>query len=148
MLKYILALIIFFGFTSVSVAQNPPSKARGQQVRYEKVVEARSRVSAVRRERIRNYFNRMTTRIEAMIERLQKLVNKIDEKSDHPDIDKASALLLEARNMLPNARDNMEDVLSSDDPQKEFKNVVESIKEIKEKLKEAHSLLVKIRQSL
>lgn len=142
----IVLLILFLSPSMVNAQTEASIKARVQnntQNKMEIRTETRARVSAVRRERIRNYFSRMVTRIEAMILRLKTLGERIESKiGPHKNLTQARNLISEAEKMLDLAKSNLETTLESEEPQKEFKGVINSIKEIKNKLIEAHKLMI------
>lgn len=116
----------------------------------------RTKISATRRERIRNYFGKAVTRTESLITRLENLISrmevrieKINEGVEDLDTTQAETNIADAKIALQSAtdklqevQDSFEDVLSSDDPKDAFGGIVELFRGIKADLKEVHILLV------
>jgi Rad3-related DNA helicase len=160
-------LLVFLVSSSSAFAQSPlPSRSpRGIQVRQEvkeRIQEERQeRVAALSEKRqglIRNYFQRMLDRFDAAIIRLEKLierissrVEKIKEEDPSQDLSDQEEQLSEAKNKLDEARDKktmmieeFETFLTSDEPTVVFKELGESIRDLKSDLVEVHTLLTHI----
>lgn len=156
-------ILLFFVLVPFVSAQTPISTSKGTQKREEtrikienKREEVNLKISAIRRERISSYFNRMKIRLEATIERIQKLINrlniriekinaldnknKIDTTKPKEELDLASLKLSDIKTRLASL--TIDDVLLSDKPREDFKVVIDSIKLIKDDLKEVHKILV------
>lgn len=98
----------------------------------------------------------MLTRITAAIDRLQKLIERIEDRlaiidSGDSDIDttlakgdlaEAKKLLNEAGVMLETAKGDIEIVLESEDPKFALGKVIDTVQDIKANLVEIHKLLV------
>jgi hypothetical protein len=118
--------------------------------------EVTTKISALRRERIRTFWGRMVTRIEAMITRLGRLIDRMErriaviEASDEElDITQAKADVTEAKNLLATAeaslqaaQDDIQTVIDNPDPKAAFGDVIDTIQGIKEDLIAVHKLLV------
>jgi len=156
-------LLSFFILVPLVSAQEATLTPRGVQNREEarikvenKKEEIQHKITAIKRERIRSYYGKMVVRLEATIERIQKLITRLEtriskiEESDNSnkiDIPKARADVALAKTKLADVEAelsylNIEDIISSDNPKEEFKNVINSVKLIKDGLKEVHKLLV------
>lgn len=116
----------------------------------------RERISEQKKIRIRNFFGRLTRRMEAAISRLERLIARIeariakieaaDSEIDTSDaketLTEAKTKLTEVKAALADAQDGLEDILSAEDPKEAFRNARDLIKGIKEQLIEIHRLLV------
>ncbi|MBI4153393.1 hypothetical protein HY503_00115 [Candidatus Woesebacteria bacterium] len=157
----LLTLNILFSPSSISLNTSPTP--RGQTIRQqiqvrneERRATMEARLTLIRRERLRNFFNRLIRRLEAAIARLERLIARIESriaKMEGEDIDTApitkqvndaKALLADAKEELAKTKDNFEDLLSSDKPRVVFKQVRENIGNIKKMLKEVHRILVHV----
>lgn len=117
-----------------------------------------ARLQARNKVRIRTLYGRIEIRLNAAIERLNRLIERIETrlaiyKNNNPDLDfdsiesdieTAKDLLAQASASLEALKTNLEDVLASEDPKQGFAVIRESVKEIKDNLVEAHRLLVHI----
>lgn len=115
-----------------------------------------ARLEEAKRLRIRNYFGRISGRIEAVVERLYVLITRIESRvgvieSENEDIDliQVKADIAEAKEKLDLVtqelgalNDGLEDVLESDNPKVAFEVVRESLQKVKKDLIEVHRLLV------
>ena len=117
-----------------------------------------ARLTEIRRARIRNFFNRLTRRLEAAIDRLEKLITRIEsriakiEEADN-DIDTgpvteqvndAKAKLASAKADLQEVKDTFETLLTADEPREVFETVRDKITNIKDAIIEVHRLLVHV----
>ncbi|OGF82118.1 hypothetical protein A3B18_03350 [Candidatus Giovannonibacteria bacterium RIFCSPLOWO2_01_FULL_46_13] len=127
----------------------------------EKREEVRAKLSAARIRNIRNYFKTMGRRIEAAIERLEKLAERIEsriEKMEERGVDVAKAKtelaeaevkITEAKTAFADAKAKLEAALSSETPKESFKQVREGlVKGVVEKIKAAHQALVEAIRAL
>lgn len=119
----------------------------GKEVRQGIKTEIRSKISAVRRERIRSHFGRMIIRIEATIERIEKLIERIesrigDNSKVQETVNKAKTELAKAKLELATLKLQLENLLDSDDPKLVFNQIQDSLKVIKDYLRKTHVLLV------
>lgn len=126
----------------------------------EKKATIAARLAETRKERVRFFFGRLNRRLEAAIDRLEILIERIEsrvaiieEEDEDEDIDtssikgkleEAKALLDEARASLAAAESSLENALSSDDPMGAFAIIRETIQEIKNDLIEVHRILVHV----
>lgn len=124
----------------------------------EKRATIAARLTERKRERIREFYGRMTERFEAAINRLERLINRIEsrlskiEENDEDvdtatireEVDAAKELLAEASAALSAAETSVEDILSSDDPKAMFTEVKGLLVGIKDQLKEVHRMLVHV----
>jgi septal ring factor EnvC (AmiA/AmiB activator) len=159
----ILALLFFFLFTfPVRAARNEATQGAatgvGQTVRQEKIATIEARLNTRKKEIIRNHFLRMTKRLEAAINRLNRLITRIESRiakieannkdiNTEPikkDIQKAKDKLLLATNKLNEAKIKIDGLLESNTPKETFTEVRNMIQEIKKDLVEVHRLLVKV----
>jgi len=164
--------LLFLSFTLVSLffvpqvlAETASPSARPnpkrQEIRVkieEKRVEKIEKLSATRRERIMNFSNKMIVRLEATVERIEKLISKIEERilkieAGKKDIDvaKVKESLDEAKQSLALIKievtlfkESLGKIPDAEDPKVVFKEVRETLKGIKEDLKDVHSMLVKL----
>jgi len=159
---FILFLSLFFLAVSPVRAITATPASERQEKRIEKLqdrvasIEAKLNVS--KKEIIRNHFLRMTKRLEAAINRLNRLITRIESRiakieannediNTEPikkDIQKAKDKLLLATNKLNEAKIKIDDVLQSNTPKETFAEVKNMIQEIKKDLVEVHRLLVKV----
>lgn len=107
-----------------------------------------------KQELVRSYFNRMVTRLNEVIAKINLLISRIearlaiindageDTSNVQDEIDKAKTLLLEAQADLDASSANIDLVLSSGDPKSAFSEIRNSIKSVKSKLVEVHRILV------
>lgn len=115
-----------------------------------------AQLQVARKARIRTFFGRLSTRIKALIARLNILTNRIesrveDIKENNPEtdvsdieeaIEDARESLTEAEAILEAAEDSLEDALEAEDPKHAFDVIRAEIIEIKEILMEVHLSLV------
>ena len=160
---FLISFLTFLIFVPLVSAQTstPTSvgsqKREGANIKVEfKKGEVNQKITAIRRERIQNFSNKMIVRLEATIERIQKLIDRIGSRitkidaSDtegkintakaKTDIGKAKLMLTGVKTKLSSL--SIDDILVSNTPQEDFKLVRDSIKSIKNNLKEIHKLLV------
>jgi len=118
--------------------------------------EVKVKLSATTRERVRFYFYKAVTRTEALIERLNLLISKIETRIEkikessedfdtakvEEDVKDAKGLISSSTKDLENSKTLLENSLSSESPKDSFKEVVEVFKNIKTDLMEVHKLLV------
>lgn len=165
-MKMKLFLILALGFlilTPSALAQtaSPSPRNQGRRAEVTATIEAkreenRSRVTAVRRERIRSFFGKMVVRIEATIERLEKLIERLEQRiasikknEEELNTTKAENAIKEAKKTIEKAKlelttlkAELETLLVSDEPKVVFGQIQESLKTIKGYLKDTHVLLV------
>jgi len=131
--------LLFLSFTLITLVLTPQVLAK-QEVRIQKL-------SAIRRERIMNYSNKMIVRLDATVERLEKLITRIEKR----DVSEIKTSLNEAEQKLTLVelnvvalRDSLSSMTTVEDPKAEFEKVRETLKGIQNDLKEVHSKLVKL----
>lgn len=139
----LLLTLVYLGFTPSVLAQTSTPLTR----REVKKTEISLRLSAIRRERIRSYFGKMIVRIEATIERLEKLITRIesrigDNSKVQETVNKAKTELAKAKLELATLKLQLENLLESDDPKLVFGQIQDSLKIIKGYLRKTHVLLV------
>jgi len=168
--KFILALSLFFLTVSPAMAVTQSTGAGnrqiiGQEIQQqtkeriqERVATIEAKLNVRKKEIIRNHFLRMTKRLEAAINRLNRLITRIESRiakieannediNTEPikkDIQKAKDKLLLATNKLNEAKIKIDDVLQSNTPKETLAEVKNMIQEIKKDLVEVHRLLVKV----
>lgn len=126
----------------------------------EKIAERKAsqeaKLTDLRKEKIKSYFSKLQRRLLAAIERLEKLIDRIESrlakiKEENGNVNttqittkiaEAKQLLESAKADLQTANDNLDDILESDDPKEAFGVVRSSVKSIKEKLVQVHRILV------
>jgi len=122
----------------------------------EKRATQEAKLNEKRSSAIKVYFSRLSLRLTATIQRLEKLtlriesrVEKIEEDNQEidtsvikEDIDKAKTLLDDANLKLAAAQENIDAVIASDDPKEAFSVIRQTIKDIKDDLVETHKILV------
>ena len=165
-MKKIFALTLFlsFFFLAVSPARaltaTPASERQGKGIEklQDRVASIEAKLNVRKKEIIRNHFLRMTKRLEAAINRLNRLITRIESRiakieannkdiNTEPikkDIQKAKDKLLLATNKLNEAKIKIDGLLESNTPKETFTEVRNMIQEIKKDLVEVHRLLVKV----
>lgn len=146
--------------TETRVKRAMPEDVRAQQEKRqektvgERLAERQAQVVEKRKERVDAYFKKMFTRLDAAIERLQKLAERIESRivkfeKRGADVDQARELLTvghgaitEARTLLENARGIVENILAGDDPRVIFEHARETVKSVIDSIKQAHRALV------
>ena len=166
-LLFTLTVLIGLSYAPSVLAQDttptptPRSLQKRQEVKTqieERKTERIAKLSAIRKERILNFSNKMIVRLEATIERIQKLIDrigaritKIDEGDEDIDTEDIKESLDEAKEALALVKidvvalkEDLAELPDSDDPKALFEEIRESLKGIKEDLKEIHGMLVKL----
>jgi len=167
-MKKIFALTLFLSFfflavsPTIALTATPASERQGKGIGIEKlqdrVASIEAKLNVRKKEIIRNHFLRMTKRLEAAIDRLNRLITRIESRiakieannediNIEPikkDIQKAKDKLLLATNKLNESKIKIDDLLESNTPKEAFAEVRDIIQEIKKDLIEAHRLLVKV----
>jgi F0F1-type ATP synthase membrane subunit b/b' len=170
------AILVFLGATSVFATNNSATnssrksnlieeKIQERQTRLEqlsvtkqvRMASIEAKVSQIKQNAIRKYYKNMSERINALIDRLNKLTLRIEsriakiEESDTPvgqnvkdEIDKAKQLLSDTQTLLASSDGMLEDVLLSNQPKEAFSIIRENIKDIKTNLIEVHTILVHV----
>lgn len=117
-----------------------------------------ARLSQIRQERIRFFWQRLRGRLLATIERLEKLIARIESrlakiKSANPNdntskveaaIKQAKISLQQQKDKIVEADEEVEELLGSNDPKEAFKKVRKTVGEIKLALIQIHRKLVQI----
>lgn len=120
--------------------------------------ENRVKLSLVRKEKIMSYSNKLTVRLDAMVERLKLLITriearilKIEESDEEIALTETKSTMTEAKQLLVGIdgelillKENLANIPEAEDPKQMFENVRTSLMSIKEDLKEVHQLLVKV----
>jgi len=165
-MKKIFALTLFLSFFFLAVfpvrALTATPASEKQEKRIEKlqdrVATVEAKLNVRKKEIIRNHFLRMTKRLEAAINRLNRLITRIESRiakieannediKTEPikkDIQKAKDKLLLATNKLNEAKIKIDGLLESSSPKETFTEMKNMIQEIKKDLIEVHRLLVKV----
>ena len=138
------------------VAERERKKEMVRERIEEHKASAAARLAVKKQERIRVYFGRLVLRLQSTVDRLNVLVNRIESRilkinegaegantsSITVQLDEARLLLDQADAEILAAQDNLETMLASDDPKAAFEAIRDSIKNIKDLLKDVHSILV------
>ena len=133
-------------------------KEKVQERNVERKASVEAKLKEAQKTRISNFWGRLNIRLQAHIDRLMLLaerienrLNKFKEENSGADtvtilaeIEEAKELLSETQAMLDDADTQMEEVLNSEDPKSAFMIFRDSVKEIKENLKSVHGTLVKV----
>ncbi len=145
-----------------NLTQSENIRAEIQERIQERIKEKRatqeSKLTQLRKEKIRKYWNLMEKRISATIERLNKLITRIEsrivkikeENTDidtskvEPEIDKAKDLLSDTQKLLNETSENIDVILESENPKIAFEILREKVQEIKKNLIKVHNILVHI----
>ncbi len=126
------------------------------QEREEKRATREARFAEIRKARITAFFGHLTKRLEALVERLNILISRIESRLDkiaeaNEDIDTTSiqANIQEAKDLLAETEDylsvlEVESFLDNGDPKTAFAEVREIIQQIKVNLIEVHRILVHV----
>ncbi len=150
----VLAALVAVAFPLGSTALASHSRGSDTGV-HDKRPEIKSDVVVRRNDRIRNFAQRMVDRLNAAIARLNKFVTRIDARLDKvtaegsDTIDAARAKLDEAQTAITAAQTSVngimsavETALASGTPQENFREVIDLVHSARDKVKEAHALLV------
>jgi len=159
----ILALLFLFLLTfPVRAARNEATQGAatgvGQTARQEKIATIEARLNLRKKEIIKNYFRIMTKRLEAAINRLNKLIARIEsritkiEANDKTintkvikkDLTEAKGQLATASAKLNEMTTKMETVVESNTPKEDFTKVKSTADEISQILVKVHQTLVKV----
>jgi hypothetical protein len=126
------------------------------QEREERRATIEARFAETRKARITAFFNHLTRRLEAFLERFSILISRIESRLDKiaqadEDIDTTSveADIQEAKDLLVATEDllsvlGVEILLENDDPKAAFAEVKEKIQEIKLNLVEIYRILIHV----
>lgn len=122
-----------------------------------KKATAAAKLQEKRQERIMAYYGNLSKRITATIARIEKLIERIEtrlasiEEDSGVDVTFIESQLADAKELLDQAsasllaaNDTLEVVLESEDPKEAFALTRETVKEIKNNLKEVHQILVHV----
>lgn len=106
---------------------------------------------------VTNYYNKMSDKMWAMIDRLNVLITRIDariavveEETDKDltlvisNVNTAKILLTDTKAILTSSDEMFQTVIASSDPKESFEILRENINDIKMNLVEVHQLLVKV----
>jgi len=169
---YSLFLALFLVILSPSFARavepstsNNQYKERRMEIKTEikeKREEVKEKLSALRQEKIRSMFGKMIVRIEATIERLSKLSEKLEDriakiKENNPDFntDSATKKVTEAKSILVTSKTDLlalkskiNTLVSADDSKIIFEGIKTDLEKMKNKLKEVHRLLIEAVKSV
>jgi len=126
------------------------------QEKEERRATREARLAEIRKARITAFFNHLTRRLEAFLERFSILISRIESRLDKiaqadEDIDTTSveADIQEAKDLLVATEDllsvlGVEILLENDDPKAAFAEVKEKIQEIKLNLVEIYRILIHV----
>ena len=151
--------------TRQEVTQNA-DEAQGTAVREanserieNKAATQAARLTEMKKNNVRKHYTRMGYRLQAAINRLETLITriqsritKIEEADEDIDTTEISNELEEAKLSLANienmmiaeAKDKMEEMANSEEPQESFQDLKETILEIKQEIIDVHQTLVKL----
>ncbi|MCJ7804215.1 hypothetical protein MUP35_00570 [Patescibacteria group bacterium] len=176
--RFILALLLFFFIFSPTIVlaepnliqtreenQNEAGQATATGVREtvreeirEKTATVQAFLSERKQEIVRNHFSRVVRRLTAAIDRLNRLINRLEsrlakvEQEDKninttlikKDLASAKEKLDQAGIQLENVKTKMNEIIESKTPKEGFVEVKEMVGEIRESLVGVHQILVKI----
>jgi hypothetical protein len=122
----------------------------------ERVASKVAELKQVKKERIRKSFSTIISKTEAAINRLIKLIERLETRiawikandkalnTDvaESDIAKAQAMLISATNDLDKIKADFETMLGSEEPKVGFDKLKQDIKKVKQQLVDTHKLLV------
>jgi len=142
----------------VRKASMEAKKAVVQERIQDKKASRASQLTEQRRTRLKFFFDRILTRLNAVSARLQTLIDriasrldKVEASNNKKDISEVQASLNEAQDLLTDINKDLVDletamdtVVNSENPKADMKSVRLMIQEIKSKFKEVHSILVHI----
>jgi hypothetical protein len=172
----VVTLLTFINISSIYAVEKAGSRSSQLKTKIEEKIEARenkliqlremkqvkhasvaAKLTELKKNLIRKYYQNMSERILAMIGRLEKLISRIEsriakieagggvvDQSTKDEITKAEELLSESRALLTSSDSMFEDTLISKLPKEAFKISKENIKDIKTNLQEVHRLLVHV----
>ncbi|PIZ46750.1 hypothetical protein COY29_06110 [Candidatus Woesebacteria bacterium CG_4_10_14_0_2_um_filter_39_14] len=163
--RFILSLLLFFFIFSPTIVLAQPNQATTTGVREtvreeirEKTATVQAFLSERKQEIIRNHFSRVARRLTAAIERLNRLISrlesrlaKIEETNENlntetikADIVSGKEKLDQAGIQLENVKTKMNEIIESETPREGFVEIKEMVGEIRESLVEVHQILVKV----
>ncbi|WKZ25796.1 MAG: hypothetical protein QY322_00570 [bacterium] len=120
--------------------------------------ENRIKLSLVRKERIMSYSNKLTVRLDAMVERLKLLITRIENRIKIIEEENDNVILVDTRTLLSEAKqlllsveadlrllkEKLNSIPEAQDPKVVFEEVRTSLMAIKDDLKEVHRLLIEV----
>lgn len=142
--------------TATPSARPVPKREAVRTMIAEKKTERIEKLSAIRKERILNFSNKMIVRLEATVLRIEKLITriesrivKIEENDEDIDVEPIKTSLDEAKQALAlikielaSLKESLQEIPDATDPKVVFEEARNSLKEIKEGLKDVHGMLV------
>ncbi|MCX6725830.1 MAG: hypothetical protein NT052_00735 [Candidatus Shapirobacteria bacterium] len=163
-LVIIFLLIVTSPILAINSTASPNSSSSGLnkeikiETAEEKVASIAGRLDVRKKEVIKNYFHLITTRIEAAINRLNKLVIRIEsriakiEKSDKKiKVSSSKQQLIQAKENLASAsaqlkeiENQMDIVIESNTPNEDFKKIKNMVTSLKKNLIETQKILTKV----
>lgn len=168
-LVLLLISVTFLSFTPSIFAQTNkaslmPTEKRQQlrtqveETKEEQKAERIQSLTAIRKERIMSYSNKLTVRLDALVERLKLLIErietriaKIEESNEEIILTDTKETLIQSKELLAATeseisllKDNLQQLPESEDPKQIFEDVRTSLMGLKDDLKEVHQLLVKV----
>ena len=126
------------------------------QIREQHKEQIQAKLTERRQNRIRTFYGRLNTRIDAAADRLQILSERIetrlgvlegegeDTTALETKVDNAQALIGNAQGLATELETMMEEMIEAEDPKSFMPTLKDSVKEIKDILKDAHSILVEV----
>jgi hypothetical protein len=122
-----------------------------------KTASREAKLSHIKQSLIRKYYQQMSTRLWATVERLETLVSRIEARitivdaetdkdltSITSDVEKAKSLLNDTKVLLTSSDSMIDSVLNSNSPKDAFTILKSNITDVKTNLREVHKLLVKV----
>jgi len=137
-------------------AKNEIKREIRAQAQEEHKEQIQAKLTERRQNRIRNFYGRLSTRIAAAIARLNTLSERILARLEviegegqnvallEADVANAQTIIAGAEDLLADLEGMMEDMIESDDPKSFMPTLKDSVVEIKDALKDAHAILVKV----
>ncbi len=122
--------------------------------------ELKKTIGEVRAKRIEEFFNQMMERMDAAIDRLDKLAARIQSRLDklaadgknvstqQTLLDKAKTSITAAQSAIDDAKAKFTTMASSTDPKAEFAQVRDAVVVVRDKTKDAHAALVDVINSI
>lgn len=132
-------------------------RRRDREILQYKKASIEAKITDLKKQIVRNFYNRMAERLSATISRLEILISRIESRiakiessgttvsqSVKNNIIQAKQLLSDSKVLLASSNDMLENVLASNQPNEAFKILKENVSEIKDNLVKVHQLLVKV----
>jgi len=122
----------------------------------ERKEEREAAMDEKRQERVAAFYQKLEVRVSAFIERLtvlsERILTRLETLAEEgesvatltAEVASAQELIAEAESLLADLKTTQQDFLESEDPKAFYPTIRESVGAIKDSLKDAHSILVKV----